>query len=373
MNIEINETRRAINVLAGKIGRPVRLMEVCGTHTVAVFRNGIRSLLPENISLLSGPGCPVCVTSTRDMDIAIEISRQPGLTMTTFGDMIRVPGSETSLGGAKAEGADVRVVYSPLDALGIAMEEKGRKVVFFATGFETTSPLVAATVMNAVKDGVDNFFIHSVHKLVPPALAALMDSGEANVDGLMLPGHVSAIIGSRPYEYVSEKYRVPSVITGFGPLDILEGILMLLAQIHSGRPSVQIQYGSAVKEDGNPRAVAIMNEVFRVTEVNWRGIGSLPESGLALRDKYTSSDITGAFEIPFDIPERPEPKGCSCGEVLRGIKTPTECPLFARSCTPENPVGACMVSSEGSCAAYYRYAGANANGADTDEGKKSSG
>lgn len=350
--------KNLIASLAKKIGRPVRLMEVCGTHTVAIFRHGLRSVLPESITLLSGPGCPVCVTSTGDVDAAIRLAGTPGAALCTFGDMMRVPGSEKSLQEARAEGADVRVVYSPLDALETAKGEKDRKIVFFATGFETTSPLVAATLGEAERRGIGNFFVHPVHKLVPPALKALLISGETSLDGLILPGHVSTIIGSRPYGFLASEHGVPSVITGFGAADILEGILMLLGQIEAGKPEVEIQYRSAVREEGNPRAVEVIHEFFEPADSYWRGIGTIPESGLTLREKYAHRDAGAAFGIAVQGPgEQSEPRGCSCGEVLRGMKIPTQCVLFGKACTPERPVGACMVSAEGSCAAYYRYGG----------------
>ncbi len=345
----------AIAALSRKAGRPLKLMEVCGTHTVAIFRHGIRSLLPERITLFSGPGCPVCVTSVKDVDSAMAIAGTPGVVLATFGDMMRVPGGKTSLYGARAEGADVRIVYSPLDALEIAVKEKDKRVVFFATGFETTSPLVAATIRSAVERGVENFFVYPAHKLVPPALRALLDAPEVRVDGFILPGHVSTIIGVRAYDFLSEEYGVPSVITGFGAEDILEGILMLLRQIDSGKPAVENQYRSVVREEGNPTAVAAIGEVFRPADAYWRGIGPIPESGLELNDGYRGRDIRTV--IGLDVPERPEPRACSCGEVLRGLKLPTDCPLFGKACTPEKPVGACMVSTEGSCAAYFKYGG----------------
>jgi hydrogenase expression/formation protein HypD len=347
-----------INELAGKIDRPLRLMEVCGTHTVAVFRHGIRSILPEGISLLSGPGCPVCVTSAKDVDAAIALSKEPGVVLCTFGDMMRVPGSsQKSLYHARAEGADVSVVYSPADALKEAANAPQKKVVFFATGFETTAPLVSATVLDAEKKGVDNFFIYSVHKLVPPALEALVTSGEVRVDGLMLPGHVSTVIGSRAYNSLAERHGVPSVVTGFGAEDILEGILMLMGQIHKGTPGVEVQYSKVVKEEGNPRAVEVMMECFEPSDSHWRGIGTIEKSGLKLREQYKQRDTSVLIDMSSyqPTPDADIPKGCSCGEVLRGIKIPTDCPLFGKKCTPENPVGACMVSTEGSCAAYYRY------------------
>lgn len=360
MKDEIAKLTDAIKVLAGRIGRPLKLMEVCGTHTVAIFRHGIRGLIPEGITLLSGPGCPVCVTSIKDVDTAVALAKTPGVALVTFGDMMRVPGGRTSLYGARAEGADVRVVYSPLDALKIAREEKGRKVVFFATGFETTSPLVAATVMTALREGIENFFIYPAHKLVPPALRALLDAPEVKVDGFILPGHVSTIIGLRAYGFLASEYGAPSAVTGFSARDILEGILMLLEQIDSGRPEVRNQYEGVVREEGNPTAVAAIYEVFAPCDAYWRGIGPIPRSGLSLRAEHSALDIRNA--LPLEVPEHPEPRACSCGEVLRGLKLPTDCPLFGKTCTPESPVGACMVSTEGSCAAYYRYGGGAAGG-----------
>jgi hydrogenase expression/formation protein HypD len=335
------------------IGRPVRLMEVCGTHTVAIFRHGIRNLLPEGVILLSGPGCPVCVTSVRDVNSAITIAKLDDVILATFGDMMRVPGSSWSLFDAKARGGDIRIVYSPLDALDIAIKNRDKKVVFFATGFETTSPLVAGTIMQAEKEGVSNFYIYSVHKTVPPALKALLDSGEVNVDGFILPGHVSTVIGSRPYEFIAKEYKKPSVITGFDAHDILSGISMILDQISTGRAEVEIQYTKVVREEGNPRAVSILEEVFEPYDVQWRGIGTIPGSGLRLRDAFKHRDIMSIVDLV--VPDGDEPAGCSCGEVLKGMKLPSDCKLFGKVCTPDKPVGPCMVSSEGSCAAYFKY------------------
>jgi hydrogenase expression/formation protein HypD len=347
---------RGIQRLSRSIGRSLKLMEVCGTHTVAIFRHGIRSLLPPEITLLSGPGCPVCVTSIRDVDTAVALARTPGVLLATFGDMMRVPGGSVSLSEAKAEGACVQVVYSPLDALELARREPGARVVFFATGFETTSPSVAGTLLTAEREGVENFYLYPVHKLVPPALRSLLDAGEAAVDGFILPGHVSTIIGSRAYGFLAEEYGVPSVVTGFGAEDILEGILMLLGQVQAGRPAVEVQYASVVREEGNPRARAVIDECFEPAEAAWRGIGAIPASGLELKGTHRHRDIRGVTG-PLEVPHVPEPGGCSYGEVLRGLKVPTDCPLFGRGCTPERPVGACMVSTEGSCAAWYRYGG----------------
>lgn len=355
---ETEALQGAIKALFRKAGRPVKLMEVCGTHTVAIFRHGIRSLLPEGISLISGPGCPVCVTSMADVDAAVELALRPGVVLATFGDMMRVPGSEKSLYEARAGGGDVRVLYSPLDALDIAGREREKTVVFFATGFETTSPLVAATLRQAEERGAGNFYVLAAHKLVPPALRALLAEGGARLDGLILPGHVSTIIGSRPYEFLASEYGVPSVITGFGARDILEGIMMLLGQIESGRPRVEIQYASVVREEGNPRALEAIYEFFEPAEAYWRGIGAIPGSGLALREKHRRRDARVALGPGHgDEGGDRELRGCACGEVLRGMKTPTQCALFGRACTPQRPVGACMVSAEGSCAAYYKYGG----------------
>lgn len=349
----MKDTLSAIHSLMHTINRPVRLMEVCGTHTVAIFRHGIRGLLPDGITLLSGPGCPVCVTSAGDIDAVIALAEKPDVIVTTFGDMMRVPGKTRSLSGARADGADIRIVYSPLDALKLAAENPSRMVVFFGTGFETTSPSVAATVGEAVRNGVENFLVYSVHKLVPPAMAALLSSGEVQVDGFILPGHVSAIIGSAPYEFLARDFGKASVITGFEAHDILEGIRMILAQIASGKPAVKIGYTRVVRPEGNPKAVAVLNEYFEPEEAWWRGIGPIPGSGLKLRAKYEKFDASarlGLAPVRFE-----EPSACRCGDVLRGMKIPGECPLFGKSCTPEHPVGPCMVSSEGSCAAYFKY------------------
>ncbi len=342
-----------IKNLYERIGRPVNFMEVCGTHTVAIFRHGIRSLLPDGLRLLSGPGCPVCVTAIKDVDIAIEIAKSDNAILTTFGDMMRVPGGKQSLAEAKAEGADIRIVYSPLDSLKIAKENKDKKVVFFSAGFETTAPSAAATVSEADRQGIPNFYLFSVHKVVPPALEALLVGDGVRIDGFILPGHVSTIIGTKPYKFIPEKYNVPCAVTGFEARDILSGIAILLKQIMEGKASVEIEYKTVVKEEGNPKAMQFIDDIFEPADSNWRGIGVIPGSGLKLRDKWKHRDAEKVFSL--DVPEIAEPRGCQCGLVLRGIKMPNECPLFAKICTPDKPVGACMVSSEGSCAAYYRY------------------
>jgi hydrogenase expression/formation protein HypD len=342
-----------INKLYKKIGRPLSIMEVCGTHTVAIFKHGIRSLLPDGLKLLSGPGCPVCVTPIKDIDKAIAFSMLNDVILCTFGDMMRVPGGRKSLAEAKAEGANIRIVYSSLDCVKIAAENKDKKVVFFSAGFETTAPAAAGTIFEAEKAGIDNFFIYSVHKLVPPALDVLLQSDEVKIDGFLLPGHVSTIIGAGHYKSIADKYKKSSVITGFGADDVLAGITMLLKQIAEGRAAVEIQYKSVVAETGNPKAMEFINKYFEPADSYWRGIGLLPDSGLRLRDKYKHRDAEFVFDINVD--EVQEPKVCLCGLVLRGVKIPSECPLFGKSCTPEKPVGACMVSTEGSCAAYYKF------------------
>jgi hydrogenase expression/formation protein HypD len=339
--------------LARQINRPLKLMEVCGTHTVEIFRHGIRSVIPGTIALLSGPGCPVCVTSISDVDKAISIAKRPGTVLVTFGDMMRVPGGEQSLLEARSEGADVRVMYSPMDALKLAQKEPGRQVVFFATGFETTSPLIAGTIVTAARAGVENFTIFSSHKTVPLALKALLDSPDVKVDGFILPGHVSTMIGLTPYEFVAAQYRKPSAVTGFEAHEIILGITMILRQIAAGAARIENAYPHVVDQEGNPRAMAILNDVFESSDAYWRGIGVLPGTGLKLRDRYREFDAESRFHpVATGVPE---PELCSCGDILRGVKVPTECPLFGTGCTPDSPVGPCMVSTEGSCSAYYKY------------------
>ncbi len=347
--------RNYLERIMHRIGRPVRLMEVCGTHTVSIFRHGIRSLLPDGLELLSGPGCPVCVTSIEDIDRAIKLAEDAQNIITTFGDMMRVPGSYRSFQEARADGADIRFVYSPSDALRVARENPGKRVIFFGAGFETTSPLVASVVKEAEAEGIGNFYVYSVHKLVPPALRALLRDAEVMVDGFILPGHVSTIIGRKPYEFLASEYAMPGVITGFAPDEIIEGIGMLLQQIASDRAEIEIQYKKVVRPEGNPQAVKVLYDVFQEADSYWRGIGNIPLSGLEPSEEYSQMDAKRVFEIKIE--SKPEPKACSCGEVLRGVKKPTDCSLFAKACTPERPVGACMVSTEGSCAAYYKYMG----------------
>ncbi len=331
----------------------LQFMEVCGTHTVAIFRYGIRDVIPANIRLLSGPGCPVCVTPNRSIDQFIAISRKPGVIAAVFGDMMRVPGTRSSLELEKARGADVRVVYSSLDALALARENPKNDVVFFAVGFETTAPTIAATLVAAAGAGVTNFYVLPANKLIPPAMAAVLDTEGLALDGLICPGHVSAIIGSRPYEFIPAKYGIGAVVTGFQSTDILQCVYMLLRQVVDGRPRVETQYSRLVTPEGNAAALGVMNRVFEPCDSAWRGLGVIPSSGLKLRPAFSKFDVLGRFEV--EIPESREPEGCLCGEVLRGKKEPPDCPLFGRACTPVSPVGACMVTTEGTCQAYYRY------------------
>lgn len=334
--------------------KPVSLMEVCGTHTVAISRFGLRNALPETITLISGPGCPVCVTANSDIDIAIVLAQKEDVIFTTFGDMMKVPGSYSSLAKEKAAGSDIRVCYSTLDALKIAEENPEKKVVFFGVGFETTTPTIAMSLVEAKRRKLPNYFVFSAHKLVPPAMKALLDLGEVKLDGFICPGHVSAIIGTRPYEFVARDYKIPCVVTGFEPVDVLNSILMLVKQAEEGVAKVENEYSRTVRTDGNPIALKVMEEVFEVSDSNWRGIGVIPGSGLKLGPSYLDFDAA-KFIDPREIPPTKEPVGCQCGEILRGVKFPYECRLFGKACTPEEPVGPCMVSSEGACAAYYRY------------------
>ncbi|MDI6712118.1 MAG: hydrogenase formation protein HypD [Anaerosomatales bacterium] len=333
--------------------RPMKLMEVCGTHTMAIAKNGIRGLMPEAVTLLSGPGCPVCVTGNADIDLAIEIARQPGVVLATFGDMMKVPGSYSSLAREKADGRDVRVVYSSLDALEIAERETDKQVVFLGVGFETTAPTIAITVQEAERRGIANFSVLSLHKTVPIALEALVNDPSVEIDGFILPGHVSVVIGTEPYRFLAERYGVPGVITGFEPLDVLQGILMLAEQLRDGRVAIEVAYTRAVAPEGNPHAVAAIDDVFEPCDAEWRGLGVIPGTGLAIRERYAAFDASRRFAV--QPPEPREHRGCQCGDVLRGAVLPYECRLFGTACTPEHPVGPCMVSSEGSCAAYYRY------------------
>lgn len=341
--------------IAGRSTKRIKLMEFCGGHTHAIMRHGIRRLVPETIEMRSGPGCPVCVTAASDLDRAIGLAHLPGVIITTFGDMLRVPGSYSSLELTRAEGGDIRIVYSTMDALAVARANPGNSVTFVGIGFETTAPTIAASIVRANQEEIDNFHVLSLLKLTPPVIKALLDLGEVDLDGIIGPGHVSVIIGSRRYEFIPRDYGVACVISGFEPVDILLCIDRLVEQIENKQPSVEIAYSRGVREEGNASAQRLMDEVFETDAADWRGIGTVPQSGLKIRDKYSHFDATRAF----DVKARParEPTGCICGDILRGVATPLECKLFNKACTPESPVGPCMVSSEGACAAYHHFRG----------------
>jgi hydrogenase expression/formation protein HypD len=342
--------------LAGQIrhatARSLRFMEVCGGHTMAIHKFGIPSLLPENIRLLSGPGCPVCVTDRKFIDQAVAYARRSDVIITTYGDLIRVPGSSSTLDAEKSKGSDVRIVYSILDALGIAQQNPQKKVIFLGIGFETTTPPSAAGILRAREIGIDNFFLFSSHKLMPPAMEALIDEG-VEIDGYIAPGHVSTITGSSIYHDIPEKHGLGCVISGFEAVDLMQSILMLALQMEHGKPRVEIQYRRAVRPEGNPKALEMVSKVFEPRDDWWRGLGILKSSGLRLREEYAGMDAETA--IPVAVEKTREDKGCRCGEVLKGLTTPGECKLFGKVCTPLNPVGACMVSNEGACHAWYRY------------------
>ena len=333
--------------------QPVRLMEVCGTHTVSIFRSGIRTVLPPTISLLSGPGCPVCVTDQAEIDAFIELSRMEGVIITTFGDLMRVPGTTSSLQKQRAEGKDIRVVYSTVDALEIAKKNPDKKVVFLGVGFETTAPTIAAAIYSADQMKVDNFSVLSAHKLVPPALEALMAFDNVMIDGFILPGHVSVIIGEKAYLPFYNNHQIPCVIAGFEPTDILQAISMLVEQIENGTPKLENAYTRAVTHEGNTKAQKMLGDVFEPADACWRAIGVIAQSGLKIRAKYERHDAAKLFDI--EVSGSMDPKGCACGEILIGTKTPPECPLYKTVCTPIDPVGPCMVSTEGTCAAWYKY------------------
>lgn len=345
--------RRLLAELESRDGKPFKIMEVCGTHTMAISRHGIRQALPDGITLISGPGCPVCVTANADIDTFIEMAMTPGVTATSFGDMLRVPGTKMGLAEARSLGADVRIVYSPLDALAIARHNPKRDIVFFGVGFETTAPTVAATLQEASRAGVPNFFVLSVHKLVPPALEALCAVPDLAVDAFLCPGHVSAIIGPAAYEPVARDHEIPCVISGFEPADVLQSLNMLAAQIDEKRADVETQYSRGVRANGNPAAMELMQSVFEPCDTEWRGLGTIPGSGMSIREEYSAHDATGRFEV--DVSYSREPSGCICGAILTGLKIPRDCGLFGKTCTPDHPVGPCMVSSEGTCAAYFQY------------------
>jgi hydrogenase expression/formation protein HypD len=343
---------------------PVRsysLMEFCGGHTHAIFRYGIQDLLPDNVRMIHGPGCPVCVLPIGRVDSAIRLARTPGVILCSYGDMLRVPGSDrVSLLKAKAGGADVRMIYSSADALRIARENPESQVVFFAIGFETTTPPTAVAILQAKKRGLTNFSVFSNHVLTPSAIANILESPEVRklgllpLDGFIGPAHVSTVIGSRPYEYFAYEYQRPVVIAGFEPLDVMQAILMLVRQLNEGRAEVENEFSRAVTREGNLKAQDMVAEVFELRRsFEWRGLGLVPYSGLRIKAKYAAFDAERRFDLPYTaVPDNP---ACECGAIIRGVKKPLDCKLFGTVCTPENPIGSCMVSSEGACAAYYTY------------------
>jgi len=334
---------------------PVRLMEFCGSHTAAILKYGLRQLLPSEVEMLSGPGCPVCVTSQGDIDRAVALAQTHGIIMCTFGDMLKVPGTYSSLQQARAEGCDVRTVYSTLDALEIAKQNADKSVVFLGVGFETTAPTIAASITLAKSQQLRNYSVFSLAKLCPPVMKALLDGGEVKIDGIICPGHVSAIIGARPYEFIARDYGIACVVAGFEPVDVLMAVDMLLEQIKNGKPQVEIAYGRSVSPEGNLHAQELLSEVFEPQSASWRGVGSVASSGYKIRDSYKEYDAERLFEIKTGPAK--EPVGCRCGDVLRGIIKPPECPLFGRVCLPERPTGPCMVSGEGACASYFLFGG----------------
>ncbi len=332
----------------------IKIMEVCGTHTHAIAKYGLKSILPENIKLISGPGCPVCVTTQKDIDAALWIASQDNVIFCSFGDMLRVPGSNgISLEKLRANGSNVKIITSPLDCLNIAKKNTDKKVVFMAVGFETTSPAVAATILRAQQANIKNFFIFSTHKLIIPAIELLLNDTELEIDAFLLPGHVSTIIGATPYKFIPDKYKKPGVITGFEAEDILEGINMILKQIKEKKFKIDIQYKRAVNFEGNRYAIDNLYKVFEKYDADWRGIGLIKNSGIKLKDKFKDFDVESLFKIP-EI-NTIEPEGCICGEIIKGKKEPYQCKLFKKNCTPYNPLGPCMVSSEGTCAAFYSF------------------
>ncbi|HAG82837.1 MAG TPA: hydrogenase formation protein HypD [Cyanobacteria bacterium UBA12227] len=334
--------------------QPIKIMEVCGGHTHSIFKYGIEEILPDTIELIHGPGCPVCVMPRGRLDDAIALAEYPNVIFATFGDAMRVPGSQKSLLQAKAHGADIRMVYSPLDSLQIAKENPDKEVVFFAIGFETTAPSTALTILQADIEGLNNFSMFCNHVLVIPALQSLLDNPDLQLDGFIGPGHVSMVIGTEPYQFIANKYHKPVVVSGFEPLDILQSIWMILRQLLEGRCQVENQYDRLVQSQGNRVALDAINKVFEVRqEFEWRGLGDIPNSGFRIRPEYAKFDS----EVKFTLPNRKvaDHKACQCGEILKGVMKPWDCKVFGTACTPENPIGTCMVSSEGACAAYYKY------------------
>jgi hydrogenase expression/formation protein HypD len=361
--------RAAVAETGATAEKPLHIMEICGGHTHAIFRYGLDKLTPPEIEFIHGPGCPVCVLPMSRVDDCLDIAERPGVTFATFGDALRVPGTRGSLMQARARGADVRTVYSPLDALALAKRDPSREVVFFGLGFETTMPSTALTVQRAAREGVENFSLFCNHILVPPPIKALLDDPQMRLDGFVGPGHVSMVIGIEPYRFIAEDYGKPIAVAGFEPLDLLQSVLMVLRQIVEGRAEVENQYARVVPRHGNPAAIAAIEAVFEPREAfDWRGLGEIDRSGVRIRDAYAAWDAEVKFGVGYGAGKRSGreaelAEGCRCGDVVKGLIKPWDCPKFARDCTPENPLGALMVSSEGACAAYHLYAGVRAKAA----------
>lgn len=352
MNREL--TKKLADILKKrKLKKPIRIMEICGTHTVQFFKTGVKNIFPEGLELIDGPGCPVCVTENEYLDLAIETAKKYNAIVTTFGDMIKVPSSYSSLAKEKAHGMDVRIVYSPLDALKVSEDNPEREVIFLSVGFETTTPGEAVTILEAKKRNIKNFSVLSGNKLTPPAVRALLDADEVKIDGFIVPGHVSTIIGREPWNFIASDFGRPGVISGFESMDLITGTLSIIDLIEEGKTEVLNGYKNVVRERGNEQALNIMDQVFETADSIWRGLGTIPVSGLIIRDEF--ADFDTARKLPSEAPPVKEHKGCRCGELLRGLILPTECPLFGKACTPGQAVGPCMVSSEGPCAAYYKY------------------
>jgi hydrogenase expression/formation protein HypD len=345
--------RPLVAELKRSVTKPLRVMEICGSHTMAIFRNGIRTILPDGYTLISGPGCPVCVTSASHMDAFIAMAERPGVRVAIFGDLFRVPGTHGSLANAGARGAKIDIVYSPMDALDLALRHPDDLMVFLGVGFETTTPGIAATILAAKNRNVKNFAVFSTQKVMPPPLMALLDDPRLKIDGLLCPGHVSSIIGAGAYQPLVEKYHLACVVAGFETTDLLNGLILLARQVGQGQPKVENTYQRVVNWEGNVRAAKMVHEIFEPADMEWRGLGVIPGSGLAIRSKY--ADFDAQVRLDITLPEASEAKGCRCGEILKGMSIPTQCPLFKTRCTPQNPIGPCMVSSEGTCAAYYKY------------------
>lgn len=342
-----------VEELKKAVTKPLRVMEVCGSHTMAIFRNGIRSILPEGLELVSGPGCPVCVTSASHMDCFISMADLPGVRVAIFGDLFRVPGSYNSLAEASSRGAKVEIVYSPMDALELAINNPDELVVFLGVGFETTTPTIAATIMAAKTRNVGNFVVFSTQKVMPAPMEALLSDPQLKIDGLLCPGHVSSIIGAGAWEPLAKKYNLACVVGGFETADLLKALILLAHQIGKDNIKVENVYPRAVAWEGNRRAQNMVEEIFEPVDMDWRGLGPIPLSGLKIREKYKEFDAEVRLNI--SLPPAEEPKGCMCGNILKGMNSPRECPLFDSRCTPANPIGPCMVSSEGTCAAFHKY------------------